>query len=204
MGDENSLAGTTKAHKHTSPASDGGFLETTETGITNMSAGSIGYYDSSSVLQEISIGSASDQLRVNGGATAPEWFTPSSAGVTTNVQIASSATNQSTTSLTFVDVTSFSKTLSGSGAGVCNTVFNYVVENTNNYAVRWSYSVDGDQDEFQPLGQINYPNGNCYSAWTQSLNSQVCKMQMRMVAAGTVSMQPTSAYQSVAYWTEIS
>jgi len=36
MGDENTLAGTTKSHKHSALASDGGFLETTVTGITNL------------------------------------------------------------------------------------------------------------------------------------------------------------------------
>ena len=78
MGDENSLAGTTKAHKHTSPASDGGFLETTETGVTNMSAGSIGYYSGSSVLTELTAGNSADVLTM--GATNPSWSAPSSSG----------------------------------------------------------------------------------------------------------------------------
>ena len=43
MGDENTLAGTTKAHKHSATSSDGGFLETTVTGMTNLSQGSIIY-----------------------------------------------------------------------------------------------------------------------------------------------------------------
>ena len=205
MGDENTLSGSTKAHKHTAPSSDGGFLQTTDTGVTNMSEGSIGYYDSSSVLHELSIASASDQLRVNAGTTAPEWFTPSAGGVTTNIQTQSSNVADTSTSLTFVD-TLFTKTLAGAGAGTCNTVYNYVIENTNNYALRWSYSTDGDQDEFRPLGQINYPNGNCYSGWTTTLGSQVCKVQMRMTAAGTITLQPYSSvyFQSTAYWAEIS
>ena len=74
MGDENSLAGTTKAHKHTSPASDGGFLETTETGVTNMSEGSIGYYSGSSVLTELTAGNSADVLTM--GATNPSWSAP--------------------------------------------------------------------------------------------------------------------------------
>ena len=79
MGDENSLAGTTKAHKHTSPASDGGFLETTETGVTNMSAGSIGYYSASSVLTELTAGNSADVLTM--GATNPVWSAPTSSAV---------------------------------------------------------------------------------------------------------------------------
>jgi len=80
MGDENSLAGTTKAHKHTSPASDGGFLKTTETGVTNMSAGSIGYYSGSSVLTELTAGNSADVLTM--GATNPAWSAPTSSGWT--------------------------------------------------------------------------------------------------------------------------
>lgn len=41
MGDENSLAGTTKAHKHSVLASDGGFLDEGVTGITGGSVGEI-------------------------------------------------------------------------------------------------------------------------------------------------------------------
>ena len=41
MGDENTLAGTTKAHKHSATSSDGGFLETSVTGMTNLAQGSI-------------------------------------------------------------------------------------------------------------------------------------------------------------------
>ena len=83
MGDENSLAGTTKAHKHTSPASDGGFLETTETGVTNMSAGSIGYYSASSVLTELTAGNSADVLTM--GATNPAWSAPVSSAVWTEL-----------------------------------------------------------------------------------------------------------------------
>lgn len=195
----------TKAHTHSSAiVQDGGALDFDDVTQAGGAAGQITYSDGSA-LQLLDIGSASDLLQVNGAGLAPEWVAPAAGGVTTNVQTATTNVADSTSSLTFVDCHStWSKTLSGAGAGVCNTVFNYVLENTNNYAVRWSYSVDGDQDEFQPLGPINYPNGNCYSAWTSSLNSQVCKMQMRMVAAGTMTLQKDNNYYSVAYWTEIS
>ena len=83
MGDENSLAGTTKAHKHTSPASDGGFLETAETGVTNMSQGSIGYYNASSVLTELTAGNSADVLTM--GVTDPAWSAPVSSAVWTEV-----------------------------------------------------------------------------------------------------------------------
>jgi hypothetical protein len=41
MGDENSLAGITKAHKHSTLSTDGGFLESTVTGLTGGSAGQL-------------------------------------------------------------------------------------------------------------------------------------------------------------------
>ena len=80
MGDENSLAGTTKAHKHTALASDGGFLETTETGVTNMSEGSIAYYDGSEVMQELvkPVTPANEVLTFATSATAPSWVAGSS------------------------------------------------------------------------------------------------------------------------------
>jgi hypothetical protein len=75
MGDENSLAGSTKAHKHSALASDGGFLETTVTGVTNLSEGSIVYGDASEIVTELSAGSDGDSLQVSSGL--PVW---SSAG----------------------------------------------------------------------------------------------------------------------------
>lgn len=195
----------TKAHTHSSAiVQDGGALDFDDVTQAGGAAGQITYSDGSA-LQLLDIGSASDLLQVNGAGLAPEWVAPAAGGVTTNIQTQSSNVADSTTSLTFVD-TIFTKTLAGTGAGTCNTVYNYVIENTNNYALRWSYSTDGDEAEFRPLGQINYPNGNCYSANTTTLGSQVCKVQMRMTAAGTITLQPYSSvyFQSTAYWTEIS
>lgn len=71
MGDENTLAGTTKSHKHSALASDGGFLETTVTGITNLSTGSIVYGDASEIVTELSAGSDGDLLTLSGGL--PAW-----------------------------------------------------------------------------------------------------------------------------------
>jgi len=71
MGDENSLAGRTQAHKHSAPSSDGGFLETTVTGVTNLSQGSIVYGDASEIVTELSAGSLNDVLTM--GASVPAW-----------------------------------------------------------------------------------------------------------------------------------
>ena len=56
MGDENTLAGTTKAHKHSATSSDGGFLETTVTGMTNLAQGSILYGNATEIQTELTIG----------------------------------------------------------------------------------------------------------------------------------------------------
>lgn len=71
MGDENSLAGTTRAHKHSALSSDGGFLETAVTGVTNLSLGSIVYGDASEIVTELNAGTTGDALIM--GASVPEW-----------------------------------------------------------------------------------------------------------------------------------
>ena len=71
MGDENSLAGTTKSHKHSATSSDGGFLETTVTGITNLSEGSIVYADASEIVTELVAGTDGDLLTLSSGL--PSW-----------------------------------------------------------------------------------------------------------------------------------
>ena len=75
MGDENTLAGTTKAHKHSATSSDGGFLETTVTGITNLSTGSIVYGDASEIVTELTAGSSTDVLTIDGSGL-PSWVSP--------------------------------------------------------------------------------------------------------------------------------
>ena len=75
MGDENSMAGQTKAHKHSAVSSDGGFLETTVTGFTNLSEGSIVYGDASEIVTELTAGSDGDALQISSGV--PAWVTGS-------------------------------------------------------------------------------------------------------------------------------
>jgi hypothetical protein len=43
-------------------------------------AGDLDYYTTSTTKARLAIGTANQQLRVNSGATAPEWFTPAAAG----------------------------------------------------------------------------------------------------------------------------
>ena len=46
------------------------------TGLTSYTAGDILYYASGTTLTKLAKGTASQQIRMNSGATAPEWFTP--------------------------------------------------------------------------------------------------------------------------------
>ena len=79
MGDENSLAGTTKAHKHSALSSDGGFIEVGVTGMTNLSNGSIVYGNASEIVTELTAGSEGDALQISSGV--PAWTTASGGGV---------------------------------------------------------------------------------------------------------------------------
>jgi len=87
MGDENTLAGTTKAHKHSATSSDGGFLETTVTGMTNLAQGSILYGNATEIQTELTIGGAGSSLKVDGAGTGIEWVAssdPHSSGMVVN------------------------------------------------------------------------------------------------------------------------
>ena len=80
MGDENSLAGATKAHHHTALSSDGGFLETDTTGMTNLALGSILKGNASEIQTELVKGNANDVLTC--GASDISWVAPAGAGST--------------------------------------------------------------------------------------------------------------------------
>jgi len=56
-------------------AQDGGPLNFNNITQSQSAAGQV-FYSDGVHLQQLSIGNASDELRVNAGATAPEWYTP--------------------------------------------------------------------------------------------------------------------------------
>jgi len=95
-----------KPIKHSALSSDGGFLETTVTGVTNLSEGSIVYGDASEIVTELPIGSSGDSLSVSGSGV-PEWITGGGAGawVALGNDVQSSAVaSLSVTSMTGHDV----------------------------------------------------------------------------------------------------
>lgn len=200
LGDENTLAGTTRAHKHTAPSSDGGFLQTTDTGVTNMSEGSMGYYDSSSVLQEMSISSASDQLRVNGAGTAPEWFTPSGGGATLTRNTAVLATAQTTSSTSMIDINSMSLVLE-SGVGNCICLFQTTSQGSQNGFLGWDWSTDGASTILRC--DYNY-NMQTLTAISDTLSGQTAVAQMKRAGASGDFTVSINNENSVAYWLQIS
>jgi len=70
-----------KAHKHSSAVQDGGKLDMDNVTEAELTAGDIVYSDGSA-LQRLAIGTPAQQLKVNAGATAPEYFTPAAAAST--------------------------------------------------------------------------------------------------------------------------
>ena len=63
----------TKSHKHSVDSSDGGFLESTVTGMTNLTEGGIIQGSAANIQTNLPIGAAGERLAVNAGATALEY-----------------------------------------------------------------------------------------------------------------------------------
>ena len=65
----------TQEHKHSIDSSDGGFLESTVTGMTNLTQGGIIQGSAANIQTNLPIGAAGERLQVNAGATALEYVT---------------------------------------------------------------------------------------------------------------------------------
>lgn len=63
----------TQEHKHSIDSSDGGFLESTVTGMTNLTEGGIIQGSAANIQTNLAIGAAGERLQVNAGATALEY-----------------------------------------------------------------------------------------------------------------------------------
>lgn len=125
LGDENSLAGRTQAHKHTILSSDGGFLDANSiTGFSNTSQGSLIYFDASEQATDLSPGNPSDVLTLN-ASSLPSW----AAGGGGNWEVLGSTTttvlqNDITISFSAVTVTDISRIVviyNGKGASSSTT-----------------------------------------------------------------------------------
>lgn len=112
-----------KPHKHSSAVQDGSPLNMVNVTEASLNAGDIVYSDGNA-LQRLAIGIAAQQIKVNAGATAPEWFTPVSGGSSTANNNDQSGTF-STTSGTLVDVTNMNITLPTTTAGANDCLLMY-------------------------------------------------------------------------------
>jgi hypothetical protein len=67
----------TKAHQHSAPSADGGFLSDNITGRTGAGNGSLVMYDAGSIAQDLAAGNLNDVLTM--GAAQPAWSAPTPA-----------------------------------------------------------------------------------------------------------------------------
>jgi len=70
-----------KPHKHSSAVQDGSPLNMNNVTEATLSAGDV-IFSNGAALQRLAIGTPAQQIKVNAGATAPEYFTPSAAAST--------------------------------------------------------------------------------------------------------------------------
>jgi len=98
MGFSGSGGSVTRPHTHSSAiVNDGGALNMDNITQASLTAGDIVYSDGTA-LQRLALAAANDELRVNAGATAPEWYTPAAGG--SNYEHIASGTASGGTSLT--------------------------------------------------------------------------------------------------------
>ena len=158
-----------------------------------MSAGSLGYYNSSSVLQELSIGSASDQIRVNAGATAPEYFTPSGGGATLTRGYEEFTSSWSTTSLTFVDVGPGPLDITlQAGAGMALCFFETYLQSAQAMVAQWVFGTDGTQTAQRLQSSVSGKFSRILTGLTSTLSAQSVKPQVKNQDASTLYLCPDS------------
>jgi hypothetical protein len=189
---QDSIISGTKPHVHSALSTQGGFLETGATGMTNLSEGSIIYGNASEIQTELTVGSNSQVLTLAGGV--PTWASGSGGLSGSPVRsYATSSTPQATSSSSMIDCTSFAKTLSA-GNGYAIVTFNGFVESNENFYFRWSFSVDGNQPEIKFKGSGTFRSLISLQAVTSSLGAQDIQLQMRVHdPAGTMTLQADSS-----------
>ena len=164
-----------------------------------MSEGSIGYYDSSSVLTELSAGSLNQVLTQ--GASVPAWTT-SAGGLSTLTRTTySTSTTQTVSSTSYVTLTGFTHTLQA-GAGMC--IANYCsskIEGGQNASMRWNFATDGAQPDLF----VNDSGGHAVSCYgiTETLSAQLISMEGKVNGAGSCDFQGGSKL-GIMYCLEIS
>ena len=163
-----------------------------------MSEGSVGYYDSSSVLTELSAGSVNEVLTM--GASAPQWSASSGVALTRTSASANSA--QSTSSLSYVDATGMTSTM-GAGTGHAIATYTTTCQSTNDFALTCEWSTDGNIPT-SPTFDSTGGSGKVVTitSISDTLGSQVSKFMIKLTSSGSliVCRNNTDAY---AQWLQI-
>lgn len=189
----------TKAHKHTLPSGDGGFLDVNAvTGATNLTQGGIIQGDNSNKMTNLTLGTPGQSLQVNAGQTALEYYTPSD-HITTGIQQIEMAADFTTTSGVFVDI------------GLQFTALNNTLHAYSHFLISWGCTTTGITIWFQLLDNVTAHPGitfynqhggvddlNSYASIPHSLDNdgQVVKAQTHGNGAATVTIKSTSAWRS--------
>jgi len=190
-----------KPHKHDGTVvQDGGSLDFDNITQADLTAGDV-IYSNGTHLQRLAIGTPAQQIKVNAGATAVEYFTPSAGGATLTRATTSTTTTQSVSSLTMIDLTGFTHTAqAGAGMVICNYISSKIVGGQNG-SMRWDFATDGAQPNL--FVNDNYEQlVSCYGV-SSTLSGQVLKMQGMVNGVGSIDFQGDSKL-GIAYWLEIS
>lgn len=120
-----------KPIKHSVLASDGGFLETTVTGVTNLSEGSLVYGSASEIVTELPSGNNLDVLTM--GASTPAWQATSSSAVWEKIVDIENVGAGQLESGVFSTKTLLDIWIIGANVSVTNTALNFNDDVTANY-----------------------------------------------------------------------
>ena len=126
----------------------------------------------------------------------------SNGGLTTNLQTATTDTEQSISGTDFSDLTSFSKTCDGDGSGHAIVWYGTSTKGSQHGYARWSMATDGDEPEMHIQDTDERPF-RLYAV-SATLNSQVIKAQARCAGASASLEFQVDDYNGNAYWLELS
>ena len=160
-----------KPHKHSSAVQDGSPLNMVNVTEGSLNAGDIVYSDGNA-LQRLAIGSPAQQIKVNAGATAPEYFTAAAASSTWDVLYDSGVlAGAGPLTTTFSAPDRFIKVLFY-GASV-GSVTQGITFNNSNGAVEYAFQ---SQRDFTTLVQFNAEKSTFVSGGFNTNNPMFSEM----------------------------
>jgi hypothetical protein len=146
-------------------------------------AGDLIYGTAADTAARLAIGTANQQLRVNSGATAPEWFTPTTAGGITLINTGGTSLSGSSVTISSIPTTYSSLQIVYKNVSVttaCGLFMRFNGDTGNNY-----YDSSTATDKLGPFGSISTTNTvaeNNYGVlnvpqYTQTSGQQVAFLQ---------------------------